>query len=494
MQNADTILELREITKLYPGVKALDSVSISFKRGEVHALVGENGAGKSTLIKTIAGAIQPDRGTIIVEGQEYSEMTPALSRGLGIEVVYQEFNLVEPLTAAENIFLGEKTGKLVKWKEINKKAQDLFEQFNIKIDPNSIVRDLPSAQQQIVEISKAISKNAKVLILDEPTAPLTVAETEQLFDIISNLKAQGITIIYISHRLDEIFRICDRITVLRDGQYVKTLQVEDTDRRELIALMVGRELLETYPKRNPPEQNEVSLEVQDLSTDVVHNVTFKAFKGEILGVSGLIGSGRTETARAIFGADAKKSGTVYVHGKAVKIRRPEDAIRNGIGLIPEDRKHQGVFLKMDITWNTSIVNIKNISNHAIIDRKKEKEIAQDFADQLHIRTPSLSQTVGNLSGGNQQKVVLAKTLAADSDIIIFDEPSRGIDVGARHEIYLLMNNLTEQGKTIIMITSDMEELLGMSDRIIVFHDGSIAGELQKDEFSQTRILELASGE
>ncbi len=494
MQNNEVVLSLKNITKTYPGVVALNDVSMSFRRGEVHALIGENGAGKSTFIKTIAGAIAPDKGTITFEGQDYSKMNPHLSRSLGIEVVYQEFNLVNTLTAAENIFLGEKRGSLVDWKYIRQQATDLFAKFNIDISPDAIVRDLPSAQQQIVEISKAISKDVRVLILDEPTAPLTIKETELLFDIIETLKARGVTILYISHRLDEIFRICDRLSVLRDGTYVATVDVCNTNRKELIAMMVGRELTETYPPRTPPVNADTVLEVKNLTTDVVRDVSLTVQRGEILGISGLIGSGRTETVRAIFGADKRSTGELIVEGKPVVINQPKDAIDLGLGLIPEDRKRQGVFLKRDILWNSSIVNIKNLCVGSVIDQKRERQIATDYVKSLKIRTPGIDQEVGNLSGGNQQKVALAKTLATNSSIVIFDEPSRGIDVGARYEIYLLMNELTEQGKTIIMITSDMEELLGMSDRIVVFHNGSVAGELTKEEFSQTRVLELASGE
>ncbi|MFA9422082.1 MAG: sugar ABC transporter ATP-binding protein [Sedimentibacter sp.] len=489
--DSEIILALKNITKCYPGVVALDDVSIDFKKGEVHALVGENGAGKSTMIKTIAGAITPDKGSIIFEGQEYITMTPAISRSLGIEVVYQEYNLIGPLSAAENICFGEKHGKFVNNKLINKKAKALFDQFRVDINPNTPVRDLASAQRQIVEIAKAVSKDAKVLILDEPTAPLTVSESERLFEIISMLKSKGVTIVYISHRLDEIFRISDRVSVMRDGKYIKTLNISETNKHDLITCMVGRELSDTYPTRKN-EIGEVVLRAENICTDVIKEVSFEVRKGEILGVSGLVGSGRTEMARAIFGADKKKCGNVYVNGKKVNACMPKHAISFGIGLIPEDRKRQGVFLEQSITWNCSIVNIKNISNGLVVDSKKEVEIATYYKNTLGIKTPSLNQQVKNLSGGNQQKVVIAKTLAADSSIIFFDEPTRGIDVGARYEIYLLMNKLAEEGKCIIMISSDMEELLGMSDRIIVFSAGILEGELKRSEFDQNLILELSS--
>lgn len=492
-QAKKTVLSVHNIKKTYPGVVALDDVSLEFREGEVHALIGENGAGKSTMIKTIAGAIAPTSGKICCGGKEYDHMTPQLSRSLGIEVVYQEFNLVEPLSAGENICLGERLGKWFSRKKVNQKARDIFRMFHMEIDPDTPVRDLPSALQQIVEIAKSVSKDVKFLILDEPTAPLTVNETEVLFQIVENLKKQGVTILYISHRLDEIFQICDRVSVLRDGKFVKTLDVAQTTRSDLISLMVGRELSETYPPRNV-KQGDVTLRAEDICTDKLKHITIEVHKGEILGLSGLVGAGRTELARAIFGADKRLSGQIYINGKQVDIQKPKDAIDLGIGLIPEDRKHEGAFLKQTIQWNTSIVNIKNISKHAVVNTKEEKQIAQRYREDLNIVTPSLMQTVNNLSGGNQQKVVIAKTLSANSNIIFFDEPTRGIDVGARYEIYVLMNKLVAEGKSIIMITSDMEELLGMSDRIVVLCEGEYAGELHKDEFSQTAVLELASGE
>ncbi|MGI6072451.1 MAG: sugar ABC transporter ATP-binding protein [Lachnospiraceae bacterium] len=490
--NTQVVLALEHITKLYPGVVALDDVSLNFRKGEVHALVGENGAGKSTLIKAVAGAIRPDEGLIRCGGEEHKFMTPALSRSMGIEVVYQEFNLIDPLSAGENICLGDEDGIFYKKSRVNKIAQKIFDQFKIDINPNTLVRDLPSAHQQIVEISKAVSKNVRILILDEPTAPLTVAETDRLFEIVEHLKSMEVTIIYISHRLDEIFRISDRVSVLRDGKLVKTLTTAKTTRKDLISLMVGRELTEIYPERMNEIGEEV-LRVENITTDIIKDISFTVHKGEILGISGLVGAGRTELARAVFGADRRKGGEIYVNGEKENIDAPSKAIKLGIGLIPEDRKRQGVFLKQTILWNSSIVNIKNISRFGIVDTVKEKRIAEAFRDKLEIRTPSLYQEVRNLSGGNQQKVVITKTLAANSDIVFFDEPTRGVDVGARREIYLLMNQMTANGNAIIMITSDMEELLGMSDRIIVLCEGKYAGEVPKSEFCQERILELASG-
>lgn len=486
------ILSLKNITKTYPGVIAINDLSLDFKKGEVHALMGENGAGKSTLIKIISGAIQSDSGSITIENNIYSEMTPKISRAHGIEVIYQEFNLIDELSAAENICLGEKTGKLVNFDAMRKKVIEIFKQFDIDIDPDALVRNLPSAQQQIVEIAKAISKNVKVLIMDEPTAPLTVREVDKLYDIIAALKKKGVTIIYISHRLEEIFMVSDRVTIMRDGAYVDTKNTSETDRQELISLMVGRELKETYPSRNK-DLGELGFEVKNISGNGNKNISFSVRKGEILGISGLVGAGRTELVRGIFGADKKDSGEIFVNGKLVDIKSPKDAIKYGIGFIPEDRKTQGCFLDMSIFWNISIANIKSISKNTIVNIKKEKDQCEKYRELLKIKTPSIGQKVMNLSGGNQQKVVLAKVLASNSEVIFLDEPTRGIDVGARYEIYTLMCKLTEEGKTLIMISSDMEELLGMSDRIIVLCEGKFAGEVARSEFSQKHIMELASG-
>lgn len=488
----EAVLSLKNITKRYPGVVAIDNVSIDFYKGEVHALIGENGAGKSTLIKTISGAISPDEGSICFSNKVYSQMTPHLSKNEGVEVIYQEFNLVDSLSAAENICLGEKTGKLVDSEQMIKKARNIFKQFNIDIDPNTLVRDLKTGQQQIVEIAKAVSKNVKILVMDEPSAPLSVAEVECMFEIIGKLKEQGVTIIYISHRIEELFRISDRVTVMRDGQYIETKNTKETSRKELIGLMVGRELKESYPSTKNIF-NDVILEVKNLSGNGDTDISFKLKKGEILGFAGLLGAGRTELVRVIFGADKKDGGEVLFEGKPIKIKRPQDAIKCGIGLIPEDRKQQGCFLSMDIKRNISFTILKQISKMFIVDIKKENELAEKYSNLLKIKTPSLLQNVINLSGGNQQKVVLAKSLAAESKVLIFDEPTRGIDVGAKQEIYNLMCRLADEGIGIIMISSDMEELLGMSDRIIVLSEGRIAGEVYKPDFKQDYILDLASG-
>lgn len=488
----DTILSLRNITKIYPGVVALDDFSIDFERGEVHALLGENGAGKSTLIKTITGAIAPDNGKILVDGREFSSMDIFQAKELGIEVIYQERNLIRPMTASENIWFGKRIGKTVDRKAMIRMTRELFDKYNIDIDPATKAWELSNAQQQLVEIMKAVSRDARFIIMDEPTASLTDKETEMLFRLIDQFKARGVTIIYISHRLNEVFRLADRVTIMRDGKYIQTLKVADANRQELVNLMVGRTLSETYPRRDHEVGEEV-LRVDKLNSLDVYDISFSLRRGEILGLGGLVGAGRTEVARLIYGADERTSGAIYVKGELMDIRSTSQAMASGIGMVPEERKTEGVFLRNSIRWNISINNIRKFSNGIWVDNRRIREAAESFRKRLAIKTPTIEQIVNNLSGGNQQKVALAKTLSVNSDIVIIDEPTRGIDVGAKHEIYMLMRELAREGKAIIMITSDMEELLGMSDRIVVLHEGTVAGELQKDEFSQSEVLRLASG-
>ena len=490
----DIILELKNITKEYPGVRALDDVSVSFKKGEIHALVGENGAGKSTMIKVITGAISPTKGSIVLEGQEYPGFNTQLAMKLGISAVYQEMIQMDAMSVADNIFIAEysKEGLFVNSGAKEKKASELLSKFGAAIDPSAPIGSLSMACRQIVEISKALSQNAKIVIFDEPTASLTMEEQEQLFKIIRDLKEQGVTVLYISHRLDEIFALCDRVTILRDGQFVKTCNVQETSKQELINMMVGRELTTIYPEHGFG-QDEVVMKVEDMTGPGVNGISFELHKGEILGFAGLVGAGRTELMHLIYGAAKKTSGKLIMNGKEQKIYNPHSAMKLGIGLIPEDRKGQGCFLEQMISWNISITNIKGISNLTFVNSKKERDLAQMYTRKLKIKTPSIEQLPVNLSGGNQQKVVLAKVLAGQCDILIFDEPTRGIDVGARHEIYNLMTELAQQGKSLIMVSSDMEELLGMSDRIVVLHEGDFAGELQKEEFSQEKVLQLASG-
>ncbi|MCY1715165.1 sugar ABC transporter ATP-binding protein [Caproiciproducens galactitolivorans] len=494
MSDSDYVLQLQHIRKTYPGVVALNDVSLEVKKGEIHALVGENGAGKSTLIKTCSGAVVPDSGKIIINDKEFDSMTPQLSMKNGIAVIYQEFNLVGGLSVAENVFLGRsiRKGIVIDKKAMIRETEKIFKTLNISIDPNMLVRNLSVGYQQMVEIAKAIQQDAKILIMDEPSAPLTKAEVSTMFEIIDKLKESGVSIIYISHRLDEIFRLSDRVTVLRDGTYIKTLATQDTDVDELISLMVGRELTEKFPVRENCIRDDVVLEVRNLSGNGDKNISFSIRKGEILGLGGLVGAGRTELAQMIFGAAQKTDGTIFLNGKEISPKSPRDAIDLGIALVPEDRKSQGVLLGLSIKKNINMPIYKRISKFSVINRKNENDVAEEYMKDIRIKAPSSQQLVKNLSGGNQQKVILGKWLAANSELIIFDEPTRGIDVGAKYEIYKLMNELVENGKTILLISSEMEELMGMSDRIIVLSEGKMTGEIEKENFNQENIMSYAS--
>ena len=490
----DTILKLNHISKLYPGVVALDNMNMEFREGEVHAIVGENGAGKSTMIKTISGAIEPSQGTIEICGETFEKLTPKLSRQKGVAVIYQEFTLVPVLSAAENIFMGEYilNGMVLDRKAMEAKASELFERLHVKIDPKAKVADLTTGFQQIVEIAKAISKDAKILIMDEPSAPLTITEVEAMYEIVDRLKAEGVTILYISHRMEEIFRLSDRVTVIRDGKYITTVNMEDTNKQELIKLMVGRELSESYPTREKPP-SETLMKLNKVCGNGVKDISFEIKRGEILGLGGLVGAGRTELAQLIFGSERITSGEIVYKGKVLRAKNCRQAIEAGIAMIPEDRKQHGVILDMSIRENTTMPCLKKISSHSVIKPKREVEVTKKYEKSLRIKTPTMEQLVKNLSGGNQQKVVLAKWLAMDPEVIIFDEPTRGIDVGAKQEIYDIMNDLANQGKAIVMISSDMEELIGMSDRVVVLCKGRMAGSLTKEEISQESILMKAAG-
>lgn len=490
----DHILEMRNITKLYPGVVALNKVNFTLAKGEVHALVGENGAGKSTLIKILAGATDYDEGTITFDGEVQGRYTPHKALNMGISVIYQEFNLVNNMTIEENIFFGreikKRNSRFLDKKAMLEKTRRVFENLELDINPKAEVASLSVAYQQLAEIAKAIVYDAKIIVMDEPSATLTNNELEVLFRLIRKLKEKGTSIIYISHRMDEIFEIADTVTVFRDGMHIETKKVADTTPGELIRLMVGRELTNTYPV-NCSKTEEIVLEARDLFNEKVKHANLYLKKGEILGISGLVGAGRTELARILFGADPYL-GEIYVQGKCAKIRSPRDAIRHGIALLPEDRKKQGVILRMEVDLNASMAALNYVSDHGWIDFEKERELVSKYVHAMKIKTPSLKQKVGNLSGGNQQKVILAKWLASKSDIIIFDEPTRGIDVGAKAEIYELMSQLVKEGKSIIMISSELPELIGMSDRAYVMHEGRIVGELNKDEMDQERLLLMAS--
>ncbi|HHW32385.1 MAG TPA: sugar ABC transporter ATP-binding protein [Clostridiaceae bacterium] len=494
---SENILEIKHVTKSFPGVVALDDVSFNIKKGEIHALVGENGAGKSTLIKILSGAYSLDKGYLVLKGKNVKFNSPIEAIAQGISVVHQEIKLVGTLTVAENIFIGRlplnKKTHLVNWNKLNHNARLLLDSIGSDIDEKEYVNNLSIAQQQLVEICKALSYNSEIIIMDEPSATLTYAELEILFTILRKLKEQKITIIYISHRLEEIFEIADTVTVLRDGKHIHTGDVNEFDRKKLISMMVGRELENEYPKEFA-ERGEPLLEVKNLNRPgKLKNISFTLYRGEILGIAGLVGSGRTEMARTIFGADKNKknSGEIFIKGKKVEINSVQDATKYGIALIPEDRKTQGLVLLMSIKENVSMANIKRIISKGFLNRKKETDLANKFIDVLQIQAPDENFVVRNLSGGNQQKVVIAKWLAANSDILILDEPTRGVDVGAKAEIYKLLNTFIASGKGVIMISSDMPEIIGMCDRVLVFRDGTITGEFTREEVTQEKLLDCA---
>ena len=487
------ILTLKNISKEFPGVKALDDVTINIERGTIHGLVGENGAGKSTLIKVLAGIYQPNKGEIILDGKPCRFNSPIEARRAGISVVHQEIKLAEPLSVAENMFLGNvqlKNG-LVDWKGMRRRAWEIVEDLGMDIDINAQVSSLTVAKKQIVEIMHAINNNSRILIMDEPSAVLTDRELEVMFRIVKQLRDKGITIIYISHRLDEIFGLCSNVSVLRDGCHINTIPVASVDRQGLINMMVGREMGQEYPKEVGNVGGTI-LEVKNLSRGILQDISFEVKSGEVFGISGLVGAGRTELARAILGIDKPESGEVYVRGKKVHYRTFADAIRDGLGLIPEDRKLQGLVQIMSVKRNTTLVNMKRVLRAGVISSSLEEKLSKEYADKLHVVTPSMETEVQYLSGGNQQKVVIAKWLFQNSEILFLDEPTRGIDVGAKAEIYRLINRMAKEGKTIIMISSEMPELLGMCDRIMVMHEGHKMGELNAAEATQEKIMALCS--
>lgn len=487
------ILTLKNITKEFPGVKALDDVTINIERGTIHGLVGENGAGKSTLIKVLAGIYQPNKGEIILDGKPCRFNSPIEARRAGISVVHQEIKLAEPLSVAENMFLGNvqlKNG-LVDWKGMRRRAREIVEDLGMDIDINAQVSSLTVAKKQIVEIMHAINNNSRILIMDEPSAVLTDRELEVMFRIVKQLRDKGITIIYISHRLDEIFGLCSNVSVLRDGCHIDTIPVASVDRQGLINMMVGREMGQEYPKEVGNVGGTI-LEVKNLSRGILQDISFEVKSGEGFGISGLVGAGRTELARAILGIDKPESGEVYVRGKKVHYRTFADAIRDGLGLIQEDRKLQGLVQIMSVKRNTTLVNMKRVLRAGVISSSLEEKLSKEYADKLHVVTPSMETEVQYLSGGNQQKVVIAKWLFQNSEILFLDEPTRGIDVGAKAEIYRLINRMAKEGKTIIMISSEMPELLGMCDRIMVMHEGHKMGELNAAEATQAKIMALCS--
>jgi ribose transport system ATP-binding protein len=495
--NVVPALEMRQICKSFPGVRALDKVDLTVYKGEIHAICGENGAGKSTLMKILSGAEQMDTGEILLEGKKVHLDNPIRALHLGISTIYQELNLAPYLTAAENIFLGrEPAGTLpgfVNFTDMYRRAEQIIESLGVHLDVRLPVNRLSIAQQQMVEIARAASRESKIIIMDEPSATLTEHELASLFALMRKLKSEGIAIIYISHRLEEIFGLCDRVTVMRDGQLVSTHNVSELDRQQIIRLMVGRELNQMIPERNVPIGDPV-LKVEKVSRKgKLKDISLTVRSGEVVGIAGLVGAGRTELAKVIFGADPMDSGEIQFMGKPVHIDSPKKAIEIGIGLVTEDRKAEGLVLPRTVRENITLANLHNISKGGFIQSGSERTIAEHYIKDLSIKTPSMNQIVKNLSGGNQQKVVLAKWLCTQSKFLIFDEPTRGIDVGAKAEIYNLMNTLAGQGVAILMISSDLPEILGMSDRILVMHEGRIAGELMKSEATQEKIMHLATG-
>ena len=489
----EVILTMKDIDKSFPGVHALDHVNFEVKRGEVHALMGENGAGKSTLMKVLTGIYQKDSGTITYKGKETEFHNTREAQDAGVVIVHQELNMIGDLTVAQNIFIGRepKKGIRVDDKKMIEDSKKLFQDLNIEIDPREKMSNLTVGKQQMCEIAKAISHKAEVIIFDEPSAALTEKEIADLFEIIKDLRKKNLGIVYISHRMDEIMTLSDRVSIMRDGHVITTLNTAETTQKEIITLMVGRELGTEFPPRTT-QAGDVALEVRHLCTGKVKDVSFTLRKGEILGFAGLVGSGRTEIVRAIFGADKIDSGEIYINGKKVDIHKPAQAIAMGIGMIPEDRKRQGVHLDQPIKSNMTLLRQKDISSFFTVSPRKERQLANEYIQSLSIKLGSIDHMVSSLSGGNQQKIVLTKWLAAQPDIIFFDEPTRGIDVGAKAEIYVLMDKLRQQGKAIILISSEMEEVLGMSDRIIVLAEHRMTGELTKEQFNADTIMAYAS--
>ena len=496
-EKGQTIVQMKGISKAFPGVKALDQVDFDLRSGEVLALLGENGAGKSTLMKILSGVYQRDEGKLEIFSQDVEVgMGPRRAQELGVAIIHQELNMCRHLTVAENIFLGreicDKAGRL-NTREMNRQAAEVLASMNVDIDPTTIVGSLSISKQQMVEIAKALSTHARVLIMDEPTSSLTGREIEDLFTIIRQLRDEGRGIVYISHRLEELHHIVDRVTILRDGQFITTLDFDKTTLPEIISYMVGRDIKEKYPRVETPKGKKV-FEVKNLHAGrLVRDISFSAYEGEIIGIAGLVGAGRTETTRAIFGADPKESGQFFLDGKEIFINKPMDAIRQGVVLAPEDRKKDGLCVKLSVKSNIELPNLDIVSNQGgMVNTRKVDRMVDQSVDNLSIRLPHTEVNAASLSGGNQQKVVVAKWLARDSRVVIFDEPTRGIDVAAKVEIYHLMNRLKQQGIAVIFVSSEMPEILGIADRILVMCDGRITGEMPRQDATQEKIMELAT--
>lgn len=491
----NTILKATGITKTFPGVKALSDIDFELYKGEVHALVGENGAGKSTLIKILMGVYSCDQGSIFVEGRQVSIRNEQDALHAGLRAVYQDVNLAPHLTVGENFYLGKlpKRHGMIAWKEIFKNTQKILDDLGISVCSKSRVGDLPIAQQEMVCIAKCTYENAKIITFDEPTALLTGEETQTLFQIIRKLKAQGISIIYISHRLEELFEICDRATILKDGSRVATKRIGELTQKQMVQMMVGRNLGELYSIQSH-KTGEMVLEVRNLTRNgAFWDISFCLHKGEILGISGLVGSGRTEVVRSIFGAEKADSGEIIVHGKKVAIRKPQDAIALGIGLLPEDRRAQGLALSLPISFNINAVSFAKYARYGLVNLKKEKEIPEKYIKAVRIKTPSARQEAGKLSGGNQQKTVLGKWLAKECGILMFDEPTVGVDVGTKQEIYRLIGELTAAGIAVIVISSYLPEVMGLADEILVMYEGHVTGRISRAEANEALLMNYASG-
>lgn len=497
MNSEKSLLELKDITKIYPGVIALNKVSIKIKEGEVRGLIGENGAGKSTLIKTLAGAHSPTSGEIIYDGKSYNALEPSQSMSLGIACIYQELQQIPYMNVTENVFLGRelKTSRgTINHAKQREETISLLKEFGLNIDPDTELSLLGVGTRQMIEICKAAHAKSRLVIMDEPTAALSEKETHELFKIIEKLKAKGVTVIYISHRLEEVLHVCDSLTVLRDGCLIEdSIPMDKVTINSMVSLMVGREIKQKYPKKET-KKGEVLLEVKNLTSKGVYdNISFKAYAGELLGFSGLVGAGRTEVMRGLTGADGIDGGEIFIRGKKINIRNPQDSIKAGIAFLTEDRKGQGLVLIQSVEFNSTLVALKNYVNKGWLNVKSAREDAKKEVKDLKIKVPTVDTLAGALSGGNQQKVVIAKWLLSQADIFIIDEPTRGIDVGAKIEVYNLINELLDNGKAVIMVSSEMDECMGMSDRILVMHEGKMTGELMRDEFSQEKIMYAASG-
>lgn len=499
----DFLLRMTGIDKQFPGVKALDDVSLEIRPGEIHGLLGENGAGKSTLMKILSGAYHPDAGTIELDGQVVTMDNPHHAQNLGVVTIYQEFNLVPSLTVAENIFIGREPGSsgFVSWRKLREQAHDLLvENLGLDIDPMTRVRQLSVAEQQMVEIARALSMQSRIIIMDEPTSALSENEVKRLMQIMRDLKAQNLSVIFITHRLEEVMEICDRITVLRDGQNVGSSDVADITTDDIIRMMVGRSVNELFRRQKNTVFGDVALSVtnlsrrgtsQDPAAHVLQNISFEVYQGEILGIAGLVGAGRTELARAIFGADAFSEGHIEIEGQPVTIHSPRDAIRHGIGLVPEDRKQQALFLAMAVRENLTIANLgKMLNMNLFVKEDEEQDLVERYRRKLNIRMASPEQRIANLSGGNQQKVVIARWLALQPKVLIIDEPTRGIDVAAKSEVHMLLSEMSRSGIAIIMISSELPEIMSMSDRIITIREGQLTGEIMRDEATEETLMQM----